>query len=298
MKRAVTCAVWIGIASMASAIQHPAVEWKDGEIWLTREGEPPLQLTRDGCEKGREPAWAPDGAKVAYYTNMTVDKPSCPTEVVLLSAGGIRLKTIPALDSGNAVMGIEWLGNGRIGIDTHINPSVGQYRVVDVTTGRELASYSGYGFRPSPDSSHIAHAGPAPHFAPPFAQSGYLMSDGGIVYPRALGKEPNVRSPDPADRLLYREIHQFRTDFAWSPDGTRIAFIEKMFDWRADQFGSYYGTDENERWWLVVVPAAGGGHVQVELRKVGGGVVTVQWTDASHVKVEGGGVSGEYAVVR
>ena len=298
MKRAVTCAVWIGIASMTGAIQHPAVEWKDGEIWLTREGEPPLQLTRDGCEKGREPAWAPDGAKIAYYTNMTVDKPSCPTEVVLLSAGGTRLKTIPALDSGNAVMGIEWLGNGRIGIDTHINPSVGQYRVVDVTTGRELASYSGYGFRPSPDSSHIAHAGPAPHFAPPFAQSGYLMSDGGIVYPRALGKEPNVRSPDPADRLLFREIHQFRTDFAWSPDGTRIAFIEKMFDWRADQFGSYYGTDENERWWLVVVPAAGGGHVQVELRKVGGGVVTVQWTDASHVKVEGGGVSGEYAVVR
>src|ERR1035441_962320 len=101
MKRAVTCAVWIGIASMAGAIQHPAVEWKDGEIWLTREGELPVQLTRDGCQKGWEPAWSPDGTKVAYYTNMTVDKPSCPTEVVLLSAGGTPLQTPPGVGRGN-----------------------------------------------------------------------------------------------------------------------------------------------------------------------------------------------------
>src|ERR1019366_8483114 len=114
MKRAVTCAVWIGIASMAGAIQHPAVEWKDGEIWLTREGEPPLQLTRDGCEKGREPAWAPDGAKVAYYTNMTVDKPSCPTEVVLLSAGGNQAKNKSTMYKGKAEIGREMTGEGRI----------------------------------------------------------------------------------------------------------------------------------------------------------------------------------------
>ena len=131
-----------------------------------------------------------------------MDKPQCPTEVVLLSANGTRLKAIPALNGGNAVTRIDWLGNDRIGIDTHINPSLGQYRVVDVTTGEELASYSGYGFRPSPDSKHIAHAGWVPHFSPPFAKNDYLMIDDGIVYPRAAGKEPNVRTPDSADRLL------------------------------------------------------------------------------------------------
>jgi Tol biopolymer transport system component len=281
------------------ASQRPVVEWREDEIWLMREGSPPVRLTRDGCEKGRQPAWSPDGAKIAYYTNTTVDKPHCPAEVALLSADGTRLKAIPALDRGNSVDRVDWLGNDRIGIDTHISPSRGQYRVVNATTGKELASYSGYGFRPSPDSRHIAHAGGAPHFSPPFAQNDYLMVDGRIVYPRGAGKEPNVRSPDPADGLLFRDIHEFRTDFAWSPDGRRIAFIEKLFDWRADRLGSYSGREENGRWRLVVAPAAGdGAPVQRILPEVGGGVVTIQWTGVGRVKIAGGGVSGEYTIIR
>lgn len=279
------------------AARRPMMEWKESEIWLTREGEPALQLTRDGCEKGREPASSPDGTKIAYYVNSTVDKPQCPTEVVLLAADGTRLMTIPALDRGNAVMGIHWLGNDRIGIDTHVDSSVGQYLVVSVTTGEELASHFGNRFQPSPDSKHIAHAGSVPHFAPPFAQSAYLMIDDTVIYPHPPDKEPNVRSPDSIHGVLFRDIHDFRTDFAWSPDGTRVAFIERVFDWRADNFGSYDGREENDRWRLVVVPSAGGAPVQKRLSQVGGGAVTVQWTKSGRIKIAGGGLSGEYTVV-
>ena len=41
---------------MLGTAQSPVVGWKDGEIWLTQEGSPPVQLTRDGCEKDRQPA--------------------------------------------------------------------------------------------------------------------------------------------------------------------------------------------------------------------------------------------------
>jgi len=47
---------------LLGAPQRPVVEWREDEIWLTREGSPPAQLTRDGCEKGRQPAWSPDQA--------------------------------------------------------------------------------------------------------------------------------------------------------------------------------------------------------------------------------------------
>ena len=215
MNRAVSCAAWIGLSSMLGASKRSAVEWKEGEIWLTQDVAPPVKLTHDGCEKDRQPAWSPDRTKIAYYTNTTVDKLQCPTEVVLLSADGTRVKAIPALDRGNAVTGIDWLGNDRIGIDTHITPSSGQYRVVDVTTGEELASYFGYGFRASPDFKHIAHAGGEQHFSPPFAQSNYLMIDDQTVYPLPAAEEPFVRQPEPVDKLLFRDIHEFRTEFAW-----------------------------------------------------------------------------------
>ena len=84
-----------------------------------------------------------------------------------------------------------------------------------------------------------------------------------------------------------------------SPDGTRIAFVERLFDWRADNFGSYGGKEENSRWWLVVVPiASDGALVQRKLPESGGGVVTVQWADTGRVKIAGAGLSGEYAVMR
>lgn len=298
MKRAVSRATWLCVVSLFGASQRPAVGWKAGEIWLMREGAPPLQLTDDGCEKGRTPVWAPDGSKVAYFTNRTVDKPECPTEVVLLSRNGVRLKAIPALDQGNSVQRIEWLGNDRIGIDTHMNPSAGQYRVMDVKTGKELASYFGSGFHPSPDSRLIAHAGWVPHFSPPYARSDYLVIDNAVAYPPNAGKEPNVRSPEPADQLLHRGIHEFRSGFVWAPDGAHIAFIDKTFDWRADKLGAYYGKEENDRWWLVTVSSAGGVPVQISIQEPSEAAIKLVWIAADRVKVECGSLTSEYTVVR
>ncbi len=277
------------------AAQQPTVECRDGEIWLARDGSAPVLLANDRCYKSR-PLWSPDGSKFAYFTNTTEDRPSCPTEVVLYSSDGTRLRSIPALDKGNAVNRIEWLGDSRIGIDTHINPSLGQYRIVDAMTGSEVSSCTGFGFVPSPDFTRVAHAGWIPHFAPPFARNEYLMVDDRIVYPSGAGDNPNLAREDPQDQLLYRDIHEFVAPFfVWSPDGTRIAFVERLFDWRADGIGSYRGEEENSRWQLVMVPATGGTALCRALpQAVRGEPTTLRWTGPDRIAITGGGLDGEY----
>src|SRR5207247_10956638 len=74
----------------------------------------------------------------------------------------------------------------------------------DITTGKVLRDLNGLFFTPSPDGKHVAHIGPIPHFAPPYAQSYYLQVDGVTIYPLRRGSNssrtrdqspPNVVEP-------------------------------------------------------------------------------------------------------
>jgi hypothetical protein len=67
-----------------------------------------------------------------------------------------------------------------------------------------------------------------------------------------------------------------------------------LFDWRADQFGSYYGKEGNVRWRLVLAPAAGGAPQFRNLTDAGGGTVKVQRVDAHRVAIKGGRAPGVY----
>ncbi len=122
------------------------------------------------------------------------------------------------------------------------------------------------------------------------------MLDDRTIYPPSAGAEPNIRPPDPADSRLFRDIHEFRSGLVWSPDGKWIAFIERLFDWRAESVGSSSGKEEGDSsWWLVAVPVTGGVPMRHSLPD-NPGEVEPKWSDANHLDLKGVGFATQFVV--
>jgi hypothetical protein len=85
-----------------------------------------------------------------------------------------------------------------------------------------------------------------------------LYLDSRAVYPTAKRKDCNPRPRD-----IYDGIHAFLTPPDWSPDGSKVAIVSRIFDWEyTDPYGKYFdGTLTNDRYFLVIAspgqPAAG-----------------------------------------
>lgn len=269
------------------AFQQPALQVTNNEIWVMGEGRASAQLTNDGLPK-RDPKWSPDGSKIAYASLCREAKSGCP-QVIVISPDGTRLTELPGVDLGNSIDGFDWLSNERIGIDAHVNPSLGEYRIVDLSTARVVANYLGFWFTPSPDRKWIAHVGFMPHFAPQYAHNYYLQIDGKTIYPSGLkaGDEFSART-DSRDSFLFRDIREFRSLLVWSPDSKRIALIERMFDFHVDKADPNYqaGEERNPRFALIVV-TTGGKTVRRALKPFEGRA-EVKWVSAGSVQITAG----------
>jgi hypothetical protein len=106
-------------------------------------------------------------------------------------------------------------------------------------------------------------ANPAPAFS---------VSDGNgivnlIIYPPPKGRSPVEQEdlaepPNVVDQkgLTYAGIHEFQSRMSWSPDFQRIAFIDCVYDWTANQPSSLSagdGVESNRRCSVAVVSRKG-----------------------------------------
>ncbi len=227
--------------------------------------------------------------------------------VVIADLHGKRLQTFqPQLAAVGpagpcaSIDSVAWVRADVVGVDCHLNPSLGEYVEVDLTTGKTVADLLGYGFTPSPDGKLVAHVGPIIHFAPPFAQSNYLLVDNTIVYPLPAGINPVQwklsESPDVVERQGPKHIgiHGFVPQFAWSPGSTRVAFVDCVFDWietgKVDPGGSPFGNETNRHCSLAVVSLSGA-FVLFPLRDVPSGSMygydsRVLWVDDRRIRLE------------
>lgn len=244
------------------------VEVRDNEVWLVRNGEP-RQLTHDGKSK-LQALLSPSHNRIAYYEQCPQSE-RCIPSIVILDLEGRRTKSFhPNHQADNeetacsSILSIAWSSESTITAECHINPSLSEYVETEISSGAVTRDLFGYGFAPSPDGKRVAHAGWIPHFSPPFAKSNYLQIDNTTIYPLPSGEKPTVRkttegAPDVVrtQDSTYYGIHEFESDFAWSPDSQRIALIDCVYDWRATNQESTHGVELNRRCAMPIVSLNG-----------------------------------------
>jgi dipeptidyl aminopeptidase/acylaminoacyl peptidase len=193
-----------------------AVFVQDNEIWTVKEdGSGLKQLTKDGRAK-HHPVWSPDGHRIAYHLDF--DTSGKASLIIIGAELGEVVKTISLQSRSadgvleiNAILHMEWLTSESLAYEGHINPSLSDHRVVELTSGKVIRTASGSCFRWSPDKKKLAVCGWLPHFNAPETLQRYVQINGKTVYTLPNG----------------RLVDYIVGEFSWSADSARIAFLER-----------------------------------------------------------------------
>jgi hypothetical protein len=277
--------VFLFLAFKAAA-QNPPLEVRANEVWL---GE--KRLTSDGRLKS-DPVLSPSGKRIAYYELcFETDKRACPPRLVLLDLEGRQLQAFHAMTKDGpciSILRIEWVSEDGIAAECHMNPSVSEYIETELTSGKIVRDLFGYDFTPSPDGKHMAHVGPYPHFAPLRAHSNYLQIDDTTIYPLPPGAKPHEGRADVVVQRGKRSvgIHDFGSEFKWSPDSVRVAFTDCTYDWiDANPDVPEGGAEVNNRCRVVVVELTGRVDVAYDLPRDARNV-TIEWVSPAEISVQ------------
>lgn len=185
----------------------------------------PRQLTHDGLPKSLL-VWSPEGRKIAFTT-----EPSggALAEIGVISLSGEPARHIPfrVPEPGVNITGMRgveelyWLDEHRLAVSGSINPSTGEYAVLDVDTGKEIGGYltDGFCLAVSPKGTHVAYEIWVPHYVAEEERRPQLCLDhecdsGRYAPPVYPGQNRHV---------------EFVGNPLWSPDGSAVAILAQDY---------------------------------------------------------------------
>lgn len=131
----------------------------------------------------------------------------------------------------------------------------------------------------SPDHQTLARVKTEKWFATPDGANSCLYFNAQPVYP------PKHCTPGP--KATYRNIHTFLSSPEWSPDGRRVALVEKVFDWEyLDPFGRYFDGESSDVRYYLVIAAADGSVTGYPLKAIGEHP-QLEWRNDSELTLNG-----------
>ena len=178
-----------------------AVDWKenkyDTELWISKDGESPFQLTNNLKSSSNNPKWSPDGKWIAFLTESTEK-----TQIhVIRLAGG---EAFQVTSSKNGVNDFEWSPDGK-------KIAFLQNQDKEKEEKSRQDKYGGYAVE---DKEYNLTQLWITDFNP---------DDLGLMLlPEQM--EDSVFKKQKEAKLLIDSVDFTITGFKWSPDGSKIAF--------------------------------------------------------------------------
>jgi hypothetical protein len=223
---------------------------KGSEIYATKPGTTEArQLTADGLQKGSL-VTSKDGRRFAFVRD---SQGRALGDIVVMQPDGTTLREIRFRPPEAHVIGmrfiegLEWISDQRLVVSGSVNPSTGEYAVVDIGTGKEVDGCltEGSAWAASPDGSHMAYVGYVPHFTPEDSRRPQFCLDSECGIDKPFGGYP-----DPTRHL------EFEGSPVWAPDGRAAAIAAENYETHAESvIVRPVGGKPLE---IVVPPGAGG----------------------------------------
>ena len=145
---------------------------------------------------------------------------------------------------------LEWLDDRRLGVICQTDPQVKNYVLFDIQAG-SAARIPGLLVQWSPDHQTLADVKLDVMFGTPAGANSCLFLNATAVYPSGCDHA----------KESYSHIHTFILPLVWSADGSKVALVEKIFDWEyLDPFLRYFdGETSNVHYYLVIASAGHAG---------------------------------------
>ena len=213
------------IASSWGSQAVPTAFLRSSEVWVRGSGSTEeRQITNDGTQKFLL-VQSKGGGRLAFLRSSTVAM----VDIVVMSMDGSLLKEIhfrPVAENAVGMRGVEhmeWISERRLVVSGSINPSTGEYAVLDAETGAEVKGNltDGPNWVPSPDGEHAAYFGFIGHFTPDSERRPQLCLDDecGLGEPHGYPQDVHV---------------EFSTSPEWSTDGSAVAILAENYDTHAN----------------------------------------------------------------